>query len=221
MCGVFRFKQQRHSTGFPAESDQSGQSGRFHGLARDLPHPQRMSRLHWFVSALLLLLVATPSIANAADPSRDGFASHIRTTDDRLRRLLEQGTRTSPTLRTLVHRLLDSDVVVYLWCEGSSPAIPDGRLTFVSSVGGRRYVVVRLVRLASRERQIAILAHELQHAVEIADAPDVIDHASLEHEYRRIGYVSAGSMAEAISFDTTAAVQAGISVLREVMLADD
>lgn len=221
MCGVFRSKKPGHCSGFRPKAISLAEHAVFQILARALPYPERMSRFHWFAFALLLLLVATPSIANAADPSRGGLGSHIRTTDDRLRRLLEQGTRTSPTFRALVHRLLDSDVVVYLWCEGTDPARPDGRLTFVSSVGGRRYVVVRLVRLASRERQIAILAHELRHAVEIADAPDVIDHASLEHEYRRIGYVSAGTLEDAISFDTNAAVQTGISVLREVMVADD
>jgi hypothetical protein len=63
----------------------------------------------------LFLLVATSSIANASGPLRDGLRGHIRTTDDRLRRLLDQGRRTSPTFRALVQRLLDSDVVVYLW----------------------------------------------------------------------------------------------------------
>jgi hypothetical protein len=181
-----------------------------------------MTRVSWCARALLLLLlVATPSIANAADPSWDGLRGHLRTTDDRLRRLLEQGTRTSPTFRALVHRLLNSDVVVYLWCDGTNAPSMDGRLTFLSAAGGYRYVVVRLARIASRERQIAIMAHELQHAVEIADAPDVIDDASLEREYRRIGYARTGLLPKTRSFDSDAAVAAGVTVLREMTLADD
>src|SRR5262245_831054 len=105
----------------------------------------------WLV-VFVLSLVATPSIANAADPSWDGLRGHIRTTDDRLRRLLDVGMRGSPTFRALVKRLLASDVVVYLWCNGTKSAALDGRLTFLSAAGGLRYLVVQLARLP-RERQ--------------------------------------------------------------------
>jgi hypothetical protein len=164
----------------------------------------------------VLFLVATPSIANAADPSWDGLRGHIRTTDDRLRRLLDVGMRSSQTFRALVHRLLESDVVVYLWCNGTKAAGVDGRLTFLSAAGGVRYVVVQLVRLQPRERQIAIIAHELQHAVEIANAPAVVDAPSLAREYRRIGYVSGDALSVHVTFDTDAAVTAGVTVLREL-----
>jgi hypothetical protein len=168
---------------------------------------------------LLFLLVATTSLANASDPLRNGLRGRIRTTDDRLRRLLDQGLRTSPTFRALVERLLDSDVVVYLWCDATREHGTDGRLTFVSAVGGLRYVVVRLVPLASAERQIALMAHELRHAIEIADAPDVVDQESLAREYRRIGYLSRMPWST-IAYDSRAAVDAGIAVLRELTERD-
>jgi len=194
-------------------------------LARALPFRADMTRFTGFARALLLLpllfLGATPSIAHAADPSWDGLRGHLRTTDDRLRRLLELGTRTSPTFRALVHRLLESDVVVYLWCDRADTAPADGRLTFVSAVGGYRYVVVRLVRFHSHARQIALMAHELRHAIEIADAPHVVDLKSLEREYRRIGYMSSTPTADRRTFDTHAAVDAGVQVMNELTIAED
>ena len=174
-----------------------------------------------FVCALLFLLVATPSIANASGPLRDGLRSRIRTTDARLRRLLDQGLRLSPTFRALVQRLLESDVVVYLWCDGAHERVTDGRLTFVSAAGGLRYVVVRLLPLASAERQIAIMAHELRHAVEIADAPDVVDQESLAREYQRIGYSNSMPLSSKMAYDSRAAVAAGIAVLRELIEGDE
>jgi hypothetical protein len=180
-----------------------------------------MTRFTRFAPALLLLLVATPSIAHAADPSWDGLRGHLRTTDDRLRRLLDLGARTSPTFRALVRRLVESDVVVYLWCDRGDTAPSDGRLTFVSAAGGYRYVVVRLAHFRSRERQIALMAHELRHAVEIADAPQVVDVESLEREYRRIGYMSSTPTADRRTFDTRAAVDAGWQVIRELTLSED
>jgi len=176
-----------------------------------------MTRLGVYTLAFTLL-VATSSIAIAAESPTDGARRQIRTTDARLRMLLHVGLRTSPTLRALVERLQASDVVVYLRCDGDMPT--DGRLTFVSSAGGYRYVVVRMARL-SDARQIAIMAHELRHAVEIADAPDIVDGPSLVRAYQRIGYVNKSSPLPGIAFDSKAAIQAGIQVLRELLDDED
>ena len=91
----------------------------------------------------------------------------------------------------------------------------DGRLTFVSAVGGVRYVHVRVARLASADVQIALIGHELRHAVEIADAPGVIDGDSLAREYQRIGFLNARQIA-GTSYDSDAAVEAGYQVLRDL-----
>jgi hypothetical protein len=167
---------------------------------------------------LCCLLVATPSLSMAAEPITESpRRPPIRSTDRRLRMLLEEGLRTSPTLRALVARLHASDVVVYLQCDG--PAAPDGRLTFLSSVGGHRYVVVRMARFG-RMQQIAMMAHELQHAVEIAEIPAIVDGESLVREYKRIGYINPWSTLPGVAFDTRAAVRAGEQVLKELMQED-
>lgn len=167
---------------------------------------------------LLCLFVATPSLSMAAESIPDSPRRPIRSTDRRLRSLLEEGLRMSPTLRALVARLHASDVVVYLQCDG--PGAPDGRLTFVSAVGGSRYVVVRMGRF-SKMQQIALMAHELQHAVEIADTPAIVDGPSLVREYQKIGYVNQRSTLPGIAFDSAAAVRAGEQVLKELMQAGD
>ena len=163
---------------------------------------------------LLLLVVLISSRALSAETIAEDRRRHIRTTDPRLIRLLRDGTRASETFRRLVDRLNRSDVVVYLDCGGGT-ATSDGRLTFISAVGGYRYVHVRVARLASADVQIALIGHELQHAVEIADAPDVIDALSLVREYQRIGFLSP-RITPGVSFDSDAAVEAGNRVLREM-----
>jgi hypothetical protein len=138
---------------------------------------------------------------------------HIRSTDRRLIRLVHDGVRTSETFRKLVDRIRHSDVVVYLECGGGGAT--GGRLTFVSSVGGVRYLHVRVARLATADAQIALIGHELQHAVEVADAPDIVDAVSLAREYRRIGFASPRD-SPGLSFDSDAAVETGYRVLREL-----
>jgi hypothetical protein len=140
----------------------------------------------------------------------------IRTTDRRLHALVRDGMRSSETFRALVDRLERSDVVVYLRCERDASTHVSGRLTFVSAVGGLRYVMVRLRPLSSRTQQLAIMAHELRHAVEIADAPTVVDDITLGVEYQRIGHVNRWSHTAGLAFDSQAAIRAGADVLREL-----
>jgi hypothetical protein len=68
-------------------------------------------------------------------------------------------------------------------------------------------------------RKIAALGHELQHAVEIADQPDVVDPASLALAYGRIGSERGLRSTEPL-FDTDAAVAAGQQIWSE-MHADE
>ena len=171
-----------------------------------------MNRL---VPLLLAFVVAATIGRNApvfADSAND-VARHVRTTDRRLARLLHQGRRESARFRTLLARLVRSDVIVYLQCLGYVKV--GGRLTFVGTGGGYRYVLVRLGRVTSRNQQIALIGHELQHAVEIADAPEIVDAESLASQYRRFGHVSQATLTST-DFDTGAAIEAGYQVLREL-----
>ena len=171
--------------------------------------------MHRLVRPLLALIVAASlgwSAPIHADAASD-VAHHVRTTDRRLARLMAQGWRDSPTFRTLVARLVRSDVIVYLQCQGYVST--GGRLSFIGAGGGYRYVIVRLGRVISTSRQIALLGHELQHAVEIADTPEIVDAQSLAEQYRRFGHVSHVTLAST-DYDTVAAIETGYRVLREL-----
>jgi hypothetical protein len=167
------------------------------------------------LAVLLLLLVPA---AATAEPSVRATVQHLRTTDRRLIHLLDAGTRLSETFRRLVERIHRSDVVVYLEC-GRGSVASGGRLAFVSSAGGLRYVHVRVARLTSVHQEIALIGHELRHAVEIADAPEVIDEASLARAYRRIGFLNPRLVSDS-TFDSDAAIEAGYQVLRELLGKD-
>ena len=64
----------------------------------------------------------------------------------------------------------------------------------------------------SRREAIALIGHELQHALEIADATEVRDTTSLVRLYERIGHMSIGEHA----YDTEAARDTGRVVRREL-----
>ena len=144
---------------------------------------------------LVTLLSLMSAMVTVAAIGRDDIP-RVRTIDRQIRALLDEGLAHSPSLRALVGRLARGDVVVYLRCARLSSRL-DGQLTFVSAAGGFRYVLVHLAIDRPWARQIATLGHELQHAVEIAERPDVVDQAALARAYTHIGFVQAGNATRA------------------------
>jgi len=134
------------------------------------------------VSALLTL--ASPVLAQTEAVRR---LPHVRSEDPSLMDLLGRGRSRSLTLRAVVDRLEASDVVAYLGCDLNAPSGLGGRLSYVSTAAGLRYVLARIDCSQGRPTQLALIGHELWHAVEVAEAADVIDAASMERLYRRIG----------------------------------
>ena len=141
--------------------------------------------------------------------------AHIRSTEPELRAAVDAGVAHSDSFRELVDRLDASDVVVHIvYDHDPAPGIA-GHLTFAASAGGVRYLRIAIVPRLSGYDLLAILGHELEHAVEIADAPSVVDQASMAAFYAAVGerrLSDRGSM-----FDTAAAVAAGDRIRREVL----
>lgn len=165
----------------------------------------------------LLVLLTTMTIGvvidtRASDP--EGLLPHIRSDDPQMRALIADATALSPTVRALVERVTDSDVIVYVECDRDPKARGPGRLNFMSASGGVRYLLVRL-KPKRLDAAIAALAHELQHAAEIAAIPSIVDERSLAREYERIGYRSHAP--PGLGFDTKAAVEIGRHVAAELM----
>ncbi len=146
------------------------------------------------VPALLVVLLAAPETAPSelVEDSRKGAVCPL-TRDSAV--LLEEGASHSVLIRSQLAVLDASDLVVYITdVFDSNPREPKGKLQFVSAGAGTRYVIISLdrCRLSRRER-LVLLAHELQHAVEIARDPAVRDVASFKALYSRIGWeVKAG-----------------------------
>ena len=169
------------------------------------------------VAVFLLLLLAPLSLraeTTAACPA--ARSPRLRTTDARLQSLIRDGIRFSKTFQALVAVLDDSDVVVYVEEDRRPRHGIDGRLTFVSAAAGTRYVLVRVAYIADVTQQVAILGHELQHAVEVSLAPDVVDDATLARTYARIGSETRLPALSGRTYDTADAIRAGYRVLHEM-----
>jgi hypothetical protein len=160
------------------------------------------------------MLLLTPPARVAADPARscvDG--PNLRSMRPWITQLVREVAPRSPTLKALIAELRLAPVVVHLNDDLGGHRDWDGRLRFVTRAGGCRYLRIDLRDAGSPEARAALLAHELQHAVEVARA-GVDDRGALTRLFQRIGFdVPDGS---GTTFDTAAAVAAGRRALMEL-----
>lgn len=130
-----------------------------------------------------------------------------------LTRALCQHARRSATLRRLLATVGAARLVVYVEEASATPRHWDGRIRFVGRAASWRYVVIDVNPHASGPVLASLLAHELQHALEI-DAGGVEDGAGFRALFGRIGFRTGTPGVDA--FDTAAAIAAGVDTLREL-----
>ncbi len=124
---------------------------------------------YWSIPLSLSLLLAAAALA-AADP-----LVKVRPIDAPSTRTLARALDGSAVVRGLVGELESSNVVVHILFSRDLPVGIAGTTRFVTSRGGHRYLRITLSALLRDHDRVPILAHELQHAAEIArsDAHDV------------------------------------------------
>ena len=180
----------------------------------------RRTRASWSARVAITLIALTlPTAAGRAAESagdaadNDLAVQHVRTIDSRLNALIATGARQSPVFRTLVDRLNRSTVIVYVE-HRLLPGQLSGRLTLIGGgQRGWRYLRIEIECRQPLVNQIAALGHELQHAVEIADAGAAVDQTSIRALYGTIGFATDDSRRR---FESDAAKDAGNRIRREL-----
>ncbi len=141
---------------------------------------------------------------------------HVRPMGREAAQLLDEARRLSPTVRRLLAELERSDLIVYLQVQPGR-LVHTGTTAVLGSGVAVRYVKVDIY-LYFVSDSIPWLAHELQHAVEIASAPDVRDADGVIRLYKRIGDPGQHGLH---SFETVAAIDVRNQVLAELASAQN
>lgn len=137
---------------------------------------------------------------------------HVRPLSEQARALAIEALGLSATVAGQFATLETSDVVVYL--THTMPPHGEcfrGHLRFVGATEKMRFVAVWVDPMMSPDARVALLAHELHHALEVAGAPEVRDEGSMTVFYKRTGRPSRGDC-----FETAAAARVERDVLREL-----
>jgi hypothetical protein len=138
---------------------------------------------------------------------------HVRAVDRAMSSVLAEGMRRSGTFAHLVLALDKSDVIVYIESGRQMPSTIVGRLLLAAGPEGHRYLRIQVTGHPRSNDIIALVGHELRHALEVAESPEVRDEASLIALYERIGHPSTGPH----HYDTVAAQDTGRQVKAELI----
>jgi hypothetical protein len=120
-----------------------------------------------------------------SDPPCDAVP-HLRAMSPVVRSLIDQATVSSPIVNRLISQLQQSDTIVYVELTGS-PEISRARTTLAAAAGDVRFLRISINVLIPPIDRVPLLAHELQHATEIAAAIEARDDMGIRQLYRRIG----------------------------------
>lgn len=159
----------------------------------------------------ILLLVTIVTLGTTAS-SRLPEYPHVRATDARIQRLIEEAARRSATFAELYDRLQQTDIILFVEPSRDLKNSLCGRLVFLKATPLARYLRADVRAELPRTDLIAIIAHEMQHALEIADAAGVRDEAGMALLYRTIGVGERGH-----KFETETAQDVARKVRREML----
>ena len=110
----------------------------------------------------------------------------VRSTHPRALAWIQAGAAGSATFRDLLNRLSNSDLIVYVQIvDRLNGAL--GQTYFVKATDTVRYIRIEVVPSGNFHEMVALVGHELQHAVEIAGAPRIRDRQTLAQFYLGMG----------------------------------
>jgi hypothetical protein len=164
---------------------------------------------------LLSTLVAVSVSAASLDPAANSTdrSPRVRPSDGRTASLLLQGLHRSSTIRSLVTALEARDVIVYIEMQPALKQRLAGTLSWVTSTKAHRYVRIAINPELSTDVAVATLGHELQHALEIANARQIVNARAMAAFYQSHGDAN---QSQSNGWDTEAARVAGHAVRREL-----
>ena len=133
----------------------------------------------------------------------------VRPMSEDARALVEEAARRSPTIARLLRIIDQSDAVVYV--DLRFEVRGEGATTLFAVSSYCRFIRVTIAKTVTGYRRIEMLGHELQHAVEIIQAPDVRDSAGMRRLFAKIGW-----MLGDLTFESDGAIDTEREVRREL-----
>ena len=157
-----------------------------------------------------VVLLALLSVSVLAFPT-EARAPRVRPLSNHVADLVQDAAARSPTVARLLAAIEASDVILQIDVRYDLE-VPRAMTHLVTSTAEDRFVRTVINRQMSPWQQIELLAHELQHVVEIAADPNVRDQKAMEARFALLGWREGRYGA----FETAAAIEAERQARREL-----
>ncbi|HSL21314.1 MAG TPA: hypothetical protein VK886_07260 [Vicinamibacterales bacterium] len=158
------------------------------------------------------LLVSAAVTTAPATPRGAPEYPHVRAVEPRVAEIIQDGIRRSATFARLYRSLQQTDVILFVQTSRDLPRALVGGLSLITSTPLARYLRADIRADLPRWDMIATIAHEMQHALEIAGAYEVRDAPGVNALYRRIGRAQGAHVLE-----TDVAYRVGLQVRAEML----
>jgi hypothetical protein len=175
-----------------------------------------MALVSQIVLAALWTIAPCGTIQHCVEAPTAKF-EHVRSSEAAMVESLREGWTRSATFRRLIEQLNQSETIVYI--ERGICGFGHYRAClphWIAIRAGVRYIRILIDPTQRGERELALIAHELQHALEIAQAPGIRTADDITELFRRIGRSPHCPLGTPDCYETSAALAAGVAVLREV-----
>jgi hypothetical protein len=147
-----------------------------------------------FVVGCGMLAIANESERSGPCPATADMPEHIRPDTCDMRRVVAAGMSDSPSFRRLVERVAALHGIVYLTAkqvvQSQTLRVIDGTLQHRVTVAGSYRLLYATVTPYSGLRPLPIIAHELQHAIEVLES-NATSEREIDDLFDRIGVYTA------------------------------
>ena len=141
-----------------------------------------------------LVGIALMTIVTTAGRIVNAQTSTVRPEGSAIRALIDRGIERSATFRDLNTALDNTDVTVYVRFSPCSGGVPACLLWAAAGTDVRR-LLIKIDRFGrSPDELTALLAHELQHAIEVAADAEIKDLASFQNSFVSRGWKHAAGL---------------------------
>ena len=170
-------------------------------------------RVFWLAVSTIVLTTSPGGIAVGAETSTP--IVRVRSSDQRLTSLVDQGRQRSPTFQRLLTAIQASSGIVYVEPGPCGHGVRACLKMWMHVSGPDRFVRIMIHQSSSDTDAdvMAALGHELQHAIEVLAAPEVRDGVTM------FSYLKRTAPTDNNRFETTAAINAGNAVYDELRRA--
>jgi len=165
-----------------------------------------------FLMFLITVIVVRDCQAQPASGSVTDPASRLRPASTFVAGVIEDGVCRSATLRSMVATLQTTDLIVYVTMVPLSDRRVAAGLQYLGATTTHRVLQVVLRFPLDRIARMAMLGHEIQHAIEVAGAPEIRSQKAMEDYYRAHGVPGATES----TYETDAAHRTEFRVREEV-----